>query len=224
MRHTAEGEAAVKESAASEDADKFDWRCPTRSLARNVQLWANSLTWRSCQSCDKHAVRKRRLVRGNPQSIWFMQHSDKVRLLECLVLLVHWEEITQLQAGYIMKRFQPNNKLLVASTQKRTVSDSRISLSQSRKDTRDRFVVATKLNSVAWVRERTIPTEWPPLVVEVSANFCGKRMPRGQRDGSLQTYSRLSRPEPLIYLPSTSSVVLTRLSGPRFSISKHVHV
>jgi hypothetical protein len=30
-----------------------------------------------------------------------------------------------------------------------------------------------KLNSVASVRERTIPTERPPLVGEVSANFCG---------------------------------------------------
>jgi hypothetical protein len=29
----------------------------------------------------------------------------------------------------------------------------------------------TKLNSVALVRERTIPTERPPLVGEVSANF-----------------------------------------------------
>jgi hypothetical protein len=30
-----------------------------------------------------------------------------------------------------------------------------------------------KLNSVAWVRERTIPTERPPLVAEVSTNFFG---------------------------------------------------
>jgi len=30
-----------------------------------------------------------------------------------------------------------------------------------------------KLNSVALVRERTIPTERPPQVGEVSANFCG---------------------------------------------------
>jgi hypothetical protein len=30
-----------------------------------------------------------------------------------------------------------------------------------------------KLNSVAYVRERTIPTERPPPVGEVSANFCG---------------------------------------------------
>jgi hypothetical protein len=31
----------------------------------------------------------------------------------------------------------------------------------------------TKLNSMVWVRERTIPTERPPLVGEVIANFCG---------------------------------------------------
>jgi hypothetical protein len=30
-----------------------------------------------------------------------------------------------------------------------------------------------KKNSVVWVRERTIPTECPPLVREVSANFWG---------------------------------------------------
>jgi hypothetical protein len=30
-----------------------------------------------------------------------------------------------------------------------------------------------KLNSMALVRERTIPTEHPPLVGEVSANLCG---------------------------------------------------
>jgi hypothetical protein len=30
-----------------------------------------------------------------------------------------------------------------------------------------------KLNSVALVHERTIPTEQPPPVGEVSANFCG---------------------------------------------------
>jgi hypothetical protein len=30
-----------------------------------------------------------------------------------------------------------------------------------------------KLNSMVWVRERTIPTERPLLVGEVSVNFCG---------------------------------------------------
>jgi hypothetical protein len=37
---------------------------------------------------------------------------------------------------------------------------------------------------------------------------------RGQRDGSLRPYSRLSRPEQLLFHSSSSSIVLTRLSGP----------
>jgi hypothetical protein len=56
-----------------------------------------------------------------------------------------------------------------------------------------------KLNSMAWVRERTIPTERPPLVSDVSANFWGWRVTRGQCDGSLWQYSRFSRSEPQIF-------------------------
>jgi hypothetical protein len=41
-----------------------------------------------------------------------------------------------------------------------------------------------KTNSVALVLKRTIPTERPPLVGEVSANFSGKRASRGQRNES----------------------------------------
>jgi hypothetical protein len=37
-------------------------------------------------------------------------------------------------------------------------------------------------NSVALVRKRTMPTERPPLVSEVSANLCGYRVLRGQRN------------------------------------------
>jgi hypothetical protein len=70
-------------------------------------------------------------------------------------------------------------------------------------------------NSVAWVRERTIPTELPPLVGEVSANFCLYRVPHGQLDGSLRPYLPLSRSEPLLFLQSSSSIALTRLSAPR---------
>jgi hypothetical protein len=51
---------------------------------------------------------------------------------------------------------------------------------------------------------------------EVIANFCGYRVIRRLRDGSLRSYSWFSRPEPLIFLPSSSSVVLMRLSGPRY--------
>jgi hypothetical protein len=59
-----------------------------------------------------------------------------------------------------------------------------------------------------------MPTERLPLVGEGSANLCAQMVPRGQRDGSLRPYSRFSRPEPLLFLSSSSSVVLTRLSGP----------
>jgi hypothetical protein len=73
----------------------------------------------------------------------------------------------------------------------------------------------TKQNCVALVRERTIPTERPQLVNEVSANICGQRVSRGQRNRSPRKYSRLSRPEPLLFLPNSFSIVLTRLRGPR---------
>jgi hypothetical protein len=41
-----------------------------------------------------------------------------------------------------------------------------------------------KKNSGASVRQRTIPTERPPFVGEVSANFSGQRVSRGQRNES----------------------------------------
>jgi hypothetical protein len=43
---------------------------------------------------------------------------------------------------------------------------------------------------------------------------------RDQHDGSLWPYSRISRPEPLLFLSSSSSIVLTRLSG--FTISSQL--
>jgi hypothetical protein len=57
-------------------------------------------------------------------------------------------------------------------------------------------------------------TERPSLADEVSVNVCGERVPRGQRDGSLRPYCRFSRSKPLFFLSSSSSTVLTRLSGP----------
>jgi hypothetical protein len=49
--------------------------------------------------------------------------------------------------------------------------------------------VNKQTNSVALVRKRTIPTERPPLVGEVSINFCGQRVSRGQRNGSPRPYA-----------------------------------
>jgi hypothetical protein len=67
----------------------------------------------------------------------------------------------------------------------------------------------------ALVRKRTIPTAWPPLVGEVSANFLDRECrvvsatdPHGRIFGFLD-------PEPLFFHSSSSSVILTRLSGPR---------
>jgi hypothetical protein len=40
---------------------------------------------------------------------------------------------------------------------------------------------------VAVVRKWTIPTEGPPPAAEVSANFCGYRVLRGQRNEFPQT-------------------------------------
>ena len=77
-------------------------------------------------------------------------------------------------------------------------------------------IIKTKLNSVALVRERTIPTERPPPVGEGSANFSRQRG---------VTWSAQRLPRPLIsvfqtgaatfFYPSSSSIDLTRLSGPR---------
>jgi hypothetical protein len=43
-------------------------------------------------------------------------------------------------------------------------------------------------------------------------------VPRGRRDGSLRSYSQVSRSEPLFFIPSSSSIALTRLSGLRWLI------
>ena len=46
-----------------------------------------------------------------------------------------------------------------------------------------------KLNSVALVRERTIPTERPPPVGEVVPTFAGRGVSRGQRNESPRPFS-----------------------------------
>jgi hypothetical protein len=66
-----------------------------------------------------------------------------------------------------------------------------------------------KLNSVAWARKRTIPTEPPPLVGEVSASICRQRVPRSQLDGSLWPYSRISRPHTNYHITSKTFVGVT---------------
>jgi hypothetical protein len=73
--------------------------------------------------------------------------------------------------------------------------------------------IKTKTNSVALARERTITSERPPPVVEVSAKFYGYRVSTGQRNRSPRMYFLFSRP--LLFFASRSSFVLMRLSEPR---------
>jgi hypothetical protein len=105
------------------------------------------------------------------------------------ILLTGWQAALELHAFQYYDRFEGFNPRglqpsLFSQKKLGTISRYECLLSQN----------YAKLNSVAWVRERTIPTEWPPLVGKVSAKFCGYRVPRGQRDGSLRPYYRLSRP------------------------------
>jgi hypothetical protein len=64
------------------------------------------------------------------------------------------------------------------------------------------------------VRKRTIPTEWPPLVDEVSAKFADRICRVVRATDPHGRYSRFSRPEPLCPW-NGSSITLMRLSGPR---------
>jgi hypothetical protein len=83
--------------------------------------------------------------------------------------------------------------------------------------TRKLFVIRSlkKLNSVALVRKRTIPTERPQPVGEIRANLADIRCrvvsatdPHGRILGFLD-------PELVLFHSSSSSIILTRLSGPR---------
>jgi hypothetical protein len=69
----------------------------------------------------------------------------------------------------------------------------------------------TKKILIPWlvVRKWTIPTERPPLVSEVCANFCGKSVSRGQRNGS---------PRPLISVFKTGAATFS------FSITLYIIV
>jgi hypothetical protein len=58
---------------------------------------------------------------------------------------------------------------------------------------------------MASVREQMIPAEQPPLVGEVSANFCGWECHVVSATDPLRPYSQFSRLEPLLFDPGSSS-------------------
>jgi hypothetical protein len=74
-------------------------------------------------------------------------------------------------------------------------------------------VLLTMRTSMVWVRERTIPTERQQLAREVSANFSGNRVLRGQRKWSSRQYSRFSRPEVLCLIHKIKNDRPWRLIG-----------
>jgi hypothetical protein len=50
-----------------------------------------------------------------------------------------------------------------------------------------------KLNSMAWSASKLYPPSDRRLLAKLVPTFCGYRLPRGQRDGSLRPYSRFSK-------------------------------
>jgi hypothetical protein len=72
-----------------------------------------------------------------------------------------------------------------------------------------------KQNSMVWVRERTIPTERPPLVGEVIANFFADRRCHVVSVTIPTAVFSVFWTGAATFLSSSSSVILTRLSGPR---------
>jgi hypothetical protein len=53
------------------------------------------------------------------------------------------------------------------------------------------------------------------MLAKLVPTFADRGMSRSQRGGSLLPYFRISRPQPLLFLTSSSSTVLTRPNGPR---------
>jgi hypothetical protein len=76
------------------------------------------------------------------------------------------------------------------------------------------LLLVIKLNSVALVRKRTIPTERPPLVGEVMLTFEDIRCREVSATDPTAANLGFLDPEPLLFNSSSSSVMLTRLSGP----------
>jgi hypothetical protein len=77
------------------------------------------------------------------------------------------------------------------------------------------FLWSPKQNSVDLVRKRTIPTSDSRLSAKLGqllwledVAWSAQRIPTAVNPGFLE-------PEPLLFNPSSSSVILTRLSGPR---------
>jgi hypothetical protein len=66
-----------------------------------------------------------------------------------------------------------------------------------------------------WPESANKPYRPSRFSAKLVPTFPDRGVSRGERGRSPRPYSRISRPEPLLYLPSSSSIVFKRLSGPR---------
>jgi hypothetical protein len=71
-------------------------------------------------------------------------------------------------------------------------------------------ITATDLNRLSFEEYRPSDSRLSEKLVPTFADI---GVSRGQRNRSPRPYYRISRPEPLLFPPGTSSIVLTRLSG-----------
>jgi hypothetical protein len=80
----------------------------------------------------------------------------------------------------------------------------------------DKFATRT-----VYLKHITKLSPWPEsasdrhLSTNLVKTFAARGVSRSQRGGSPTAVISICRPEPLLFLPSSSSVVLMRLSGPR---------
>jgi hypothetical protein len=91
----------------------------------------------------------------------------------------------------------------------------------------NKFKFKTSISNSIEIRVTKKQTPWPESASELyrpsDSRLSAELLPTFSVKGcrvvhaadSLRQYSRFSRPEPLLFLSSSSSIVLTRLSGPR---------
>ena len=117
-----------------------------------------------------------------PMNIILPLRAASARLLGLRVRILPEERLSLVKVVLSGRRLcvgviiRSGNVLIDCHYSLRNNPEERCSVTSRRKPqiTHNLYIYILKLNSVALVRERTIPTERPPPVGEVSANFCGE--------------------------------------------------
>jgi hypothetical protein len=125
------------------------WMKYIRCTKHRITAAIVCISWRLCTESSSHPVLKnRRSRKGERSGIYLL----RLFISKILKILFHdcWSQLPRglyelSQAAHIQREWV---RVLIVH-------------------------LCTKTNSMVWVRERTIPTERPPLVGEAIANFCG---------------------------------------------------